>query len=335
MSDRSNGLDAPTELAMAQVMQRHILDVLKARLGPVPDDVTDGLRQVTSRPELKDLHNLAASRADFDVLRAALRHGAGPYLGRQVTQLAEEQGFLLSLKSSPDEVTTLVYADWLEERGELKAAEFLRSLVALGRAGDVRELNEIVERWPGVSECLNRDWTSRCVALLARRPMRFRILDARVQDERSWRPQTHLRGVLQSGSVRRGDGLLVPCRDGQAVRKYVAWVLADSRVPVRAGQQPLEFSLVVRDQLDAAPGSVIVSPEPDTELDKLLNRPIEALGLSVRALNCLESDGLTTIRDLVSRTDEELLEVRSFGETTLREVNLRLPEFGLRLGMLR
>ena len=45
------------------------------------------------------------------------------------------------------------------------------------------------------------------------------------------------------------------------------------------------------------------------------------LELSVRATNCLESEGITTVRDLVIRTDEELLEVRNFGETTLKEVS--------------
>jgi DNA-directed RNA polymerase subunit alpha len=57
------------------------------------------------------------------------------------------------------------------------------------------------------------------------------------------------------------------------------------------------------------------------------------LELSVRATNCLESEGITTVRDLVLRTDEELLEVRNFGETTLREVKTKLAERGLSLGM--
>ena len=57
------------------------------------------------------------------------------------------------------------------------------------------------------------------------------------------------------------------------------------------------------------------------------------LELSVRATNCLESEGITTVRDLVIRTDEELLEVRNFGETTLKEVKHKLQERGLHLGM--
>ena len=77
-----------------------------------------------------------------------------------------------------------------------------------------------------------------------------------------------------------------------------------------------------------------VSGEPiDQELERKLNMSLAELELSVRATNCLESEGITTVRDLVIRTDEELLEVRNFGETTLREVKSKLQERGLYLGM--
>src|SRR5712692_7048358 len=76
------------------------------------------------------------------------------------------------------------------------------------------------------------------------------------------------------------------------------------------------------------PGEVV-----DHELERKLNMSLAELELSVRATNCLESEGITTVRDLVIRTDEELLEVRNFGETTLKEVKLKLQERGLHLGM--
>jgi DNA-directed RNA polymerase subunit alpha len=71
----------------------------------------------------------------------------------------------------------------------------------------------------------------------------------------------------------------------------------------------------------------------DHELERKLNMSLAELELSVRATNCLESEGITTVRDLVNRTDEELLEVRNFGETTLKEVKGKLQERGLSLGM--
>jgi DNA-directed RNA polymerase subunit alpha len=72
---------------------------------------------------------------------------------------------------------------------------------------------------------------------------------------------------------------------------------------------------------------------PDRELEGKLNRSLAELELSVRATNCLESEGITSVRDLVIRTDEELLEVRNFGETTLKEVKAKLADIGLHLGM--
>jgi DNA-directed RNA polymerase subunit alpha len=84
-------------------------------------------------------------------------------------------------------------------------------------------------------------------------------------------------------------------------------------------------------------GEVPVAPPVDAqenaELERKLGLSLAELELSVRATNCLESEGITTVRDLVIRTDEELLEVRNFGETTLKEVKQKLQERGLQLGM--
>lgn len=71
----------------------------------------------------------------------------------------------------------------------------------------------------------------------------------------------------------------------------------------------------------------------DPSLDSKLNMSLAELNLSVRATNCLESENINTVRDLVSRTPDELLEVRNFGETTLNEVQDKLTDIGLRLGM--
>jgi DNA-directed RNA polymerase subunit alpha len=85
--------------------------------------------------------------------------------------------------------------------------------------------------------------------------------------------------------------------------------------------------------VDEAPATGAAGEQVDHELERKLNMSLAELELSVRATNCLESEGITTVRDLVNRTDEELLEVRNFGETTLREVKTKLAERGLQLGM--
>jgi DNA-directed RNA polymerase subunit alpha len=64
-----------------------------------------------------------------------------------------------------------------------------------------------------------------------------------------------------------------------------------------------------------------------------LGMSLAELQLSVRAMNCLESENIHTVRDLVVKTPDQLLEVRNFGETTLNEVREKLTSLGLRLGM--
>jgi DNA-directed RNA polymerase subunit alpha len=71
----------------------------------------------------------------------------------------------------------------------------------------------------------------------------------------------------------------------------------------------------------------------DPSLESKLNMSLAELDLSVRATNCLESENITTVRDLVSKSEDQLLEVRNFGETTLTEVREKLADIGLRLGM--
>ncbi|MEM6314246.1 MAG: DNA-directed RNA polymerase subunit alpha C-terminal domain-containing protein, partial [Planctomycetota bacterium] len=60
---------------------------------------------------------------------------------------------------------------------------------------------------------------------------------------------------------------------------------------------------------------------------------LNELDLSVRANTCLESAKVTSVADLVSREESELLKVRSFGKTSLKEVKKKLADMGLSLGM--
>jgi len=71
----------------------------------------------------------------------------------------------------------------------------------------------------------------------------------------------------------------------------------------------------------------------DAALEAKLSMSLAELNLSVRASNCLESEAINTVRDLVQKTEDQLLEVRNFGETTLTEVREKLTELGLHLGM--
>lgn len=64
-----------------------------------------------------------------------------------------------------------------------------------------------------------------------------------------------------------------------------------------------------------------------------LQLPIKELDLSVRALNCLEGENIQTIGDLCRRTPDDLMKLRNFGRTTLKEIEKKLEERGLKLGM--
>jgi DNA-directed RNA polymerase subunit alpha len=76
---------------------------------------------------------------------------------------------------------------------------------------------------------------------------------------------------------------------------------------------------------------IVGAADPATEVKLAMS--LAELNLSVRASNCLESENINTVRDLVVYTEDHLLEVRNFGETTLNEVREKLTDIGLRLGM--
>jgi DNA-directed RNA polymerase subunit alpha len=71
----------------------------------------------------------------------------------------------------------------------------------------------------------------------------------------------------------------------------------------------------------------------DEELAKKLSLPVQELELSVRASNCLESVKVETVGQLVQMTDADLLKIRSFGKTSLREIKRKIADIGLSLGM--
>ncbi|MCB9837927.1 MAG: DNA-directed RNA polymerase subunit alpha [Phycisphaeraceae bacterium] len=79
--------------------------------------------------------------------------------------------------------------------------------------------------------------------------------------------------------------------------------------------------------------SAALKASVDDELIQKFNMTIHDLELSVRASNCLESAEINTVADLVKMSEAELLKVRSFGKTSLREVKRKLSEMNLNLGM--
>ena len=59
--------------------------------------------------------------------------------------------------------------------------------------------------------------------------------------------------------------------------------------------------------------------------------PIEDMDLSVRSYNCLKREGVQTVGDLVQKTEQDLLDIRNFGQKSIDEVRAKLEEMGLSL----
>ena len=70
-----------------------------------------------------------------------------------------------------------------------------------------------------------------------------------------------------------------------------------------------------------------------SELEEKLEKSIEELELSVRSYNCLEAAGIKTIRDLVQKSESEMLKYRNFGRKSLTEIKSILREMGLSFNM--
>jgi len=73
--------------------------------------------------------------------------------------------------------------------------------------------------------------------------------------------------------------------------------------------------------------------EVDTELQNKLRMSVHELDLAVRCSNCFEAAGIETVGQLVNMTESELLKIRSFGKTSLREIKRKIEDLGLSLGM--
>lgn len=75
-----------------------------------------------------------------------------------------------------------------------------------------------------------------------------------------------------------------------------------------------------------------VMKEVDTASDdRVLERTIEELDLSVRSYNCLKRAGINTVYDLTEKSEPEMMKVRNLGRKSLEEVKVKLADLGLGL----
>ena len=88
-----------------------------------------------------------------------------------------------------------------------------------------------------------------------------------------------------------------------------------------AGKQSLEF--VETDKKGA---------DEREQLRKLLAMSVNEIELSVRAANCLNNANISTVGELVSKTEADMLKYRNFGKKSLTEIKAKLVSMGLSLG---
>ena len=98
-----------------------------------------------------------------------------------------------------------------------------------------------------------------------------------------------------------------------------------------AGKTLVELFGLAR-ELNVEAEGIEIGPSPiDEQLAADLALPVEDLNLTVRSYNCLKREGIHTVSELVSRSEQDLLDIRNFGSKSIDEVKLKLHEMGLSL----
>jgi len=88
-----------------------------------------------------------------------------------------------------------------------------------------------------------------------------------------------------------------------------------------AGEQTLEFE-----------DNAAKDANEREKLKKLLNMSVNEIELSVRAANCLNNANISTVGELASKTEADMLKYRNFGKKSLTEIKAKLVSLGLSLG---
>jgi DNA-directed RNA polymerase subunit alpha len=97
-------------------------------------------------------------------------------------------------------------------------------------------------------------------------------------------------------------------------------------------REHLNLFINLEDALDAAPETPAEQSHGAVSNENL-DKSVEELELSVRSYNCLKNANIRTIRELVQKTEAEMLKTKNFGRKSLNEIKEILQTMGLSLGM--
>ena len=101
-----------------------------------------------------------------------------------------------------------------------------------------------------------------------------------------------------------------------------------------AGETLRDLFELFSDFEEGGPGGLAIGAgavEPTGPMSPNLALPIEDMDLSVRSYNCLKREGVATVGELVQKTEQDLLDIRNFGQKSIEEVKSKLSDMGLSL----
>ena len=83
------------------------------------------------------------------------------------------------------------------------------------------------------------------------------------------------------------------------------------------------------DLSEATKNTKVMIEKEENKKEKILEKSIDEMELSVRSFNCLKRAGITTVEDLTNKTESEMMKVRNLGKKSLDEVTAKLRNLGL------
>lgn len=151
-------------------------------------------------------------------------------------------------------------------------------------------------------------------------------------------PVRHVEYLIENtrvGNTTNYDRLILKIRTDGTITPEIALVEAAKilRKHLNPFVQYCELGVEIPKETEKPKAEDIRQEEQQQYLSEKLDKPVSTLELTVRPSNCLTMVGVHTIRDLVKRTEADLLKIRNFGKTSLNEIKEKLKKFDLHLGM--
>ena len=140
--------------------------------------------------------------------------------------------------------------------------------------------------------------------------------------------------------VRRCAKAVEPCRVGRHT-DYDRLVLeVETNGAISPREAVVEAANIINQHMSAFMGltdfdetqeEASIFAKADVEDDSELEKQVEDLDLSVRSYNCLKRAGIHSVRQLVDFSENDLLNIRNFGDKSIEEVKEKLESMGLSL----